>query len=138
MSQTQRQEPESLRLRSISPGLTVNDLDASLGWYRDVLGFTVGELWEQDGKVLGAELIAGSARMMIGQDDWAKGRDRVKGVGMRLHLATAQDIDTIAAGIKERGGTLDSEPEDMPWGTRSFSVTDPDGFLITFSSERQA
>ena len=41
----------------------------------------------------------------------------------------------FAAGIKERGGSLESEPADMPWGARAFSVVDPDGFQITFSSE---
>ena len=54
---------------------------------------------------------------------------------MRLHLATAQSIDGIAAGMKSRGGKLDSEPADMPWGSRQFGFTDPDGFKFTVSSE---
>ncbi len=132
---TDRNVPETLRLRSIAPGITVGDLDASLAWYRDVVGFTVGQLFEHEGEVRGAQLLAGTSALMIGQDDWAKGRDRVKGVGMRLHMTTAQDIDGLAAGIKERGGSLESEPADMPWGARAFSVVDPDGFQITFSSE---
>jgi uncharacterized glyoxalase superfamily protein PhnB len=53
---------------------------------------------------------------------------------MRLHLTTAQNVDEIAAGIKQRGGKLDSEPADMPWGTRAFALTDPDGFKLTISS----
>ena len=39
----QRQQPESLRLRSMAASFTVNDLDRSVAWYRDVLGFVVGE-----------------------------------------------------------------------------------------------
>lgn len=132
---SERRIPETLRLRGIAPSLTVSDLDASLTWYRDVVGFTVGELWEDEGKVLGAELVAGSARLMIGQDDWAKGRDRKKGEGFRLYLTTSQDVDEIATAIKSRGGTLETEPEDMPWGARAFSVVDPDGFNITISSQ---
>jgi len=132
---TQRTIPESLRIRTISPGLTVSDLDASLSWYRDIVGFTVGELWEHEGEVRGAELLAGSARLMIGQDDWAKGRERVKGVGLRLYMSTGQDVDEVAAAIKSRGGMLESEPEDMPWGARAFSLVDPDGFQITISSD---
>ncbi len=130
-----RKTPETLRARRVSAGLTVGDLQKSIAWYRDVAGFFVGEIWKEGGKVLGAELLAGSARIFIGQDDWAKGRDRKKGEGFRLHLATAQDIDQLAAGIKQRGGKLDSEPADMPWGTRQFSLTDPDGFKFTISSE---
>lgn len=130
-----RKSPETLRARRVTAGLTVGDLQKSIGWYRDVAGFFVGELWMHEGKVQGAELLAGSARLFLGQDDWAKGRDRKKGEGLRLHLATAQDIDQLAAGIKQRGGKLDSEPADMSWGTRQFSFTDPDGFKFTISSE---
>ncbi len=129
-----RRSPETLRARRITAGLTVGDLQKSIAWYRDVAGFFVGELWSHEGQVRGAELLAGSARLFIGQDDWAKGRDRTKGEGVRLHLATAQSIDELAAGIKARGGKLDSEPADM-WGSRQFSFTDPDGFKFTISSE---
>jgi catechol 2,3-dioxygenase-like lactoylglutathione lyase family enzyme len=129
-----RKSPETLRARRVSVGLTVSDLQRSIAWYRDVAGFWVGELWKRDGEVRGAELLAGSARLFIGQDDWAKGRDRKKGEGFRVHLATAQSVDEIAAGMKARGGRLDSEPADMPWGERQFSFTDPDGFKFTISS----
>ncbi len=44
--------------------------------------------------------------------------------------------DDIAKGIKERGGTLESEPADMPWGARIFRLKDPDGYRFTISSER--
>ena len=130
-----RRTPETLRFRSVSAGLTVGDLQKSIAWYRDVAGFYVGELWRGDnGEVRGAEVMAGAARFYLGQDDWAKGRDRKKGEGLRLHLTTAQSVDEIAAGIKQRGGKLDSEPADMPWGTRAFALTDPDGFKLTISS----
>ena len=66
-----RRSPETLRARRVTAGLTVGDLQKSIAWYRDVAGFFVGELWSQDGKVQGAELLAGSARLFLGQDDWA-------------------------------------------------------------------
>lgn len=129
-----RKKPESLRVRTITASLTVADLQRSLAWYRDVVGFTVGEVWEHGGKVGGVELKAGSAYLMLSQDDWAKGRDRVKGVGVGLYLNTAQDVDEVAAAIKARGGTLASEPTTQSWGTRSFALVDPDGFRLTISS----
>lgn len=127
--------PETLRLRSISPALTVNNIDASLAWYRDVVGFHVQETWDHEGKLGGASLAAGSAGLFLTQDNWAKGRDRVKGEGFRLHMATSDDVDEIAAEIERRGGTLESAPAEMPWGGRAFSLADPDGFKITISSE---
>jgi uncharacterized glyoxalase superfamily protein PhnB len=134
VSKTARKKPESLRLRDVSPSLTVNDLQASIAWYRDIVGFILGDTWERDGKMAGAELLAGNAAINLSQDNWAKGRDRIKGEGFRLYLHTAQDINVIAARIKVAGGTLASEPVDQPWGSRTFDLVDPDGYKLTISS----
>jgi len=130
-----RHKPESLRLRSAGPSFTVNDIRKSLAFYRDVLGFTEGERWERDGVLAGVEMTAGSVSFWLGQDDWKKGRERVKGQGLRLHCSTSQDVDALAARIKARGGTLAEEPKDQPWGGRAFGFVDPDGFAITIASE---
>ena len=130
-----RRPPERLRLRSASPGFTVNDIQKSLAFYRDVLGFTEKERWERDGALHGVELVAGSVSFWLGQDDWKKGRDRVKGQGFRIYCDTSQEIDTLARQIRERGGTLAEEPKTQPWGGRDFAVVDPDGFKITIASE---
>lgn len=130
----QRSQPERLRVRSLTPSLTVSDLQASLAWYRDVVGFHVKESYDTDGVPAGYELLAGDQLLFISQDDFAKGRDRVKGLGMRFFLETAQDIDTLADAIKARGGTLASEPAEMPWGPRAFSLVDPDGFTFTITA----
>src|SRR5713101_1421088 len=73
-----RARSDTLKFSDASPGFTVNDLEKSLVWYRDVLGFVVEERWEQDGKLTGVSLQAGGVSFMIGQDDWKKGRDRKK------------------------------------------------------------
>lgn len=130
----ERSKPESLRLTSISPSLTVDDVEESLAWYTDVVGFTLKDRWEHEGELHGAELVAGEAHLMIGQDDWAKGRDRTKGEGFRLYFSTSQSVDEVATAIKERGGTLEAEPADMPWGGRAFTLVDPSGYRITVAS----
>lgn len=131
-----RKEPQTLRLRGASPSLTVNDLEKSIAFYRDVVGFVVQDRWMNEGKLAGVGLLAGKTYFMIGQDDWKKGRDRVKGVGFRIYCTTTQDVDAIASRIKSRGGTLDEEPTDHSWG-RSFGFTDPDGFKITIGNENE-
>ena len=129
-----RQQPESLRLRSAGPGFTVNDIHKSLAFYTDVLGFTPRERWEDAGALKGVELVAGSVTFWLGQDDWKKGRDRVKGLGFRMYCATSQDIDALAARVRAGGGTIVEEPKDESWGGRALGVRDPDGFTITFAS----
>lgn len=125
-----RAKPETLRVQGVVPSFTATDLEASLVFYRDHLGFHVAEAHEWEGKIAGYTLVAGTQRVLISQDDGAKG-ERVKGQGMRLFLEASQPVDQVAADIKVRGGTLDSEPEDTEWGARAFDVTDPDGFKLT-------
>lgn len=131
-----RAEPESLRARTLSVSLTVKDLAKSIAWYHDVVGFTVDQRHEREGKLVAASLKAGAVQLVLTQDDGAKGKDRVKGEGFSVQITTAQNVDDIAKRIKSLGGTLDSEPADMPWGARVFRFKDPDGFKLVISSER--
>jgi catechol 2,3-dioxygenase-like lactoylglutathione lyase family enzyme len=129
-----RLQPESLRLSSAGPSFTVSDLERSIAFYRDTLGFTLKDRWEQDGVLRGVELVAGRVTFWLGQDDWKKGRDRVKGQGFRIYCGTSQDVDAIAERVKAAGGTLLEEPKDQSWGGRDFALVDPDGFTITIAS----
>ena len=133
----ERGKPESLRGRALTVSLTVNDIRKSLAWYRGVVGFTIDEEYEREGKLIAVALKAGAVRLMIDQDDGAQGFDRVKGVGFSVYITTAQNVDEVANRIKAAGGTLESEPADMPWGARLFRLKDPDGFRIVIASERE-
>jgi uncharacterized glyoxalase superfamily protein PhnB len=125
---------EALQIGAIVPSLTVDDLQKSLAFY-EALGFTVEERWEDNGTLLGVMLRAGKTQIGLSQDDWKKGRDRKKGIGMRLFMSTTQNVDEIAARARGAGIRLNSEPHDTEWKSRAFEVTDPSGFLLTISSE---
>jgi uncharacterized glyoxalase superfamily protein PhnB len=131
----ERRQPETLRLRRANPALTVEDIQKSVSFYQHVLGFVPKDRWEENGVLHGVEMMAGNVTIMLSQDDFTKGRDRVKGVGQRLWLLTAQDVDVLAGQIRERGGTIDEGPT-SEWGMRFFTLTDPDGFRLTFAQER--
>ncbi|MEO8575404.1 MAG: VOC family protein [Gemmatimonadales bacterium] len=135
-TEPERKQPESFRGRSLAASLTVNDIRQSVAWYRDIVGFIVEQEYGEPGGVPRAvSLKAGTVSLLVTQDDGAKGMDRAKGEGMSLQITTAQDIDELAARIKENGGTLLSEPHDA-WGARVFRLKDPDGFKLVISSER--
>jgi len=130
-----RVRPEALRLRAFSPGLTVGDLEKSIEFYTQALGFVVAERWMRDGQLAGVMLEAGACELGLSRDDWAKGRERKKGEGIRLWVETGQDIDELAARARARGARITVEPEDKPWGVRAFAFDDPDGYHWTIYRE---
>jgi uncharacterized glyoxalase superfamily protein PhnB len=136
-STTHDAAPPPLLAQSLEASLTVADVRRSLAWYRDVLRFAVDREFERDGRLFAASLRAGTIRILLTQEDGAKGLDRVKGQGFSLQITTAQDIDALASHAKRAGAVLDSEPADA-WGVRVFRLRDPDGFRLVFSSPRVA
>ena len=127
----------TLKAKSMMPSITVNDLDKSIRFYTEGLGFKLGEKYEQGGKLMGVMIDAGDGSMLgLSQDDFAKGRDRTKGVGMRLWVETEQDIQALANQAKTAGIQVEG-PMNLPWGPLAFSVTDPDGFNLSVSAPYQ-
>jgi lactoylglutathione lyase len=132
---TARQQPESLRVRSLMPSFTVADIERSVKWYCDGLGFYLAERWEESGKLKGAMLKAGACELGLSQDDFSRGRDRSKGTGFRIWCETAQDIDAIAKRLRDFGGTIAEEPGNR-WDSYGFTAQDPDGFKLTIMRAR--
>jgi uncharacterized glyoxalase superfamily protein PhnB len=128
---------EATQISAIVPTLTVDDLQKSIAFY-EALGFAIDERWEDKGTLLGVMLRAGKTQIGLNQDDWKKGRDRQKGIGVRLSISASGNVDEIARRAKNAGITLKSEPRDTEWNSRAFEVTDPSGFLLTVFSEPPA
>jgi len=101
------------------------DFDASLAFYRDVLGWAVTEDWGGNGSDRGAMLSGGGVGVVIVERRAPHDDDRPQ-----LHL----DIHDLDARFGEmpKGGHVVREPEPTDWGTRWFVVRDPDGNLIAF------
>ena len=99
--------------------------DASLAFYRDVLGLEVVEEWTDAGH--GAVLSAGGPAHveLIDLPESA----RVEGESLFLGLqvpAIAELHDRAVAG----GHEIIREPADRPWGGRGFVVRDPNGVAV--------
>jgi uncharacterized glyoxalase superfamily protein PhnB len=133
MTESTTSNENSLEVQTLSASMTVKDLEKSAEWYSDSLGFTVADRRERDGKLVAVALTAGATRILLNQDDGAKGLDRTKGQGISLYFTTHQDIDALATRAQANGATLQAGPADMPWGVRMISLHDPDGFKLVFA-----
>ena len=91
---------EAVQIGAIVPSLTVDDLQKSITFY-EALGFAIDERWEEKGTLLGVMLRAGKIQIGLSQDDWKKGRDRKKGIGVRLSISTPGSVDEISEAGEE-------------------------------------
>ncbi|MFN8574330.1 MAG: VOC family protein [Gemmatimonadaceae bacterium] len=126
----------ALNATNLGCSLTCKDLEASIRWYRDALGFNVAMTFPPEGKPAAAVIVAGDCRIVLNQDDGKLGWDRKKGQGfyLQINVAARADVDAAAARLKAAGVALLSEPEDRPWGARVFQFLDLDGFKLGVST----
>lgn len=98
--------------------------DASLAFYRDVLGWGVKRTWGGPGD-RGAMLSGGAMKLVIAERP--AGDEAVR---PNLHLEI-HDVDKRFAALPP-GAHVVRAPEATAWGTRWFVVQDPDGNRIAF------
>lgn len=112
--------------------LYVSDLDASVAFYRDVVGL---EYRFTDAGY--AEFHTGSTRFALYERrraEWLTEGPVLPGPAGEVVLGV-EDVDAVASGLKARGVPLLAEPADRPWGHRTIHVADPDGFVVEFAQE---
>jgi uncharacterized glyoxalase superfamily protein PhnB len=128
--------PAAINATNLGCSLTCKDLEASIRFYRDAIGFAVAQTYEHEGKVVAAVVAAGECRIVLNQDDGKLGWDRIKGQGfyLQINVVAPADVDQAAARIKAAGGTLIDEPADRSWGVRMFQFKDLDGFKLGVST----
>ena len=126
----------TIHATQLSCSITCKDIQASIRFWREAVGFTVAQTFEDEGKLAGAVVAAGDCRIVLNQDDGKLGWDRIKGQGfyLQINVATPADVDAAAARIKAAGGTLLDDPADRPWGVRMFQFKDLDGFKLGVST----
>ena len=91
---TDQDESARLHADTLSASLTVRDIHASLAWYRDVLGFDVDREMARDGILHAVALRAGPVRLLLNQDDGAKGLERARPT--RVHTDERAPVGSIA------------------------------------------
>lgn len=126
---------EPLNATVLFAGITASDLPKSVKFYTEGLGFEIVQQVEAEGILRFAMLKAGNAAIGIGMDDFAKGRDRQKGVAMRLYIQTKQDIPALADRCRAAGIAIDGEVGPLSWGPMGFAIVDPDGIQLTIANE---
>ena len=116
--------------------LACDDLQRSLDFYRDALGFQETYRFEDDGTptFVALQLDDGSR---IGLGVVPKGGSGIHGLPQRpisgrfFELCIyCDDVDASIEELRTLGHTILVEPTDTPWGERIAYVADPDGHPV--------
>jgi uncharacterized glyoxalase superfamily protein PhnB len=122
----------------VSRHLSVADVDRSVAFYRDVLGFAHRAVPQGDGLPAVAEMVSGPARIQLSVEETAydsTGERRPRGAAI-LFLET-DDVAGMRREVVARGGAA-SELEKVNWiKMRVFQIADPDGHALWFAQSFQ-
>jgi uncharacterized glyoxalase superfamily protein PhnB len=117
----------------LSPILSVQDIEASITFYTEILGFEHG--WSMppgpNGKTDFACVRFAGAEILLGTLDFvAPGDEDKRGTGIQLYLEVPADrnIDAIYERAKTGQAKITRAIENRDWGERGFNVKDPDGY----------
>lgn len=112
----------------VSRLLGAKDVERTVAFWRDVLGFEIGERDEERS----IEVTSGPARIQFGKRDAAPDSSNETSPGSAIVFFETDDVEAMHSAITRRGGRP-SELEKVNWiKRRVFEVRDPDGHVIWF------
>ena len=114
------------------PFLMVSNMDESLRFYRDGLGFAIAQTWKPGGQIEWCSLRVGDAAMML--QEYRQGRRPEGKLGQGVSLCfVCEDAVAFYREIKSRG--VDAKRPFVGNSMWVTSVTDPDGYRLDFESK---
>ena len=119
----------------LMPGHRYRNAPAAIDWLCNALGFTRHAVYPgENGTIAHAELTLGNAMIMLGSgkdDEYSRGfktPQELGGVETRSVYLIVPDADAAYARATAAGATVTRPLQDTPYGSREFTVKDPEGY----------
>ncbi len=138
-SQTTKKE-KTMNFNKVTPNLIVTDMEKSLAFYRDVLGFSVSQSVPDKAPFIFAWMNRGGADIFLnqhmppqpGQSDLFAGKQ----IGGTLSMYLAMEgVEELAKTIESHGVKIVIPLHTEFYGMKEFAVFDPDGYLLIFAEQ---
>lgn len=133
MSPAQR----SATVHDLIPLLYVDDVDRSVAFYRDHLGFDIVESWEPDGRLTWCRVERDGASVMLQTacpDEDGSAEERGRGVAF---FFLCDDADAMYEEVTASGLQVDP-PTVAFYGMKQLFVKDPDGYGLCFQNPTES
>lgn len=124
----------------LSPILAVADIDASIEFYVQKLGFSKNwSIPSANGKTDFASVQLGDAEILLGiLEGFVEPQDLGKrGIGVQIYIQLSQGlkVDDVYSLAKTGGANIIKDIADRDWGERVFTVKDIDGYYLMLAQQ---
>jgi len=124
--------------QNIFPALRYRDADTALAWLAEAFGAEQRDVYrDRDGRISHAELKLGEGLIMFGaydEDGFLGGGPPDPRAGTISLYIAVRDPDALHARATQAGAEVVRELTDTGYGSREFSLRDPEGNLWSFGT----
>lgn len=130
---------EKQKLLSLTPNLMVTDVNATVDFYKNILGFEIIKTAPTAGKLIWAFLSQGDSFIMFQErqsiiSEYPAFKDRPIG-GALTFFIRVENVDALFEKLQGSVKII-NEPHLKPYG-KEFAIEDINGFILTFAQVSQ-
>lgn len=127
-----------MKLQSLTPNLMVENVNDTVNYYQDLLGFTILRTVPKEGNYDWAMVKRNEVVLMFqskrtSSSEISSVKTQNPGGGVSLYVKV-EEVHELFYDLNEKVEIV-SEIEDTFYGTTEFSITDLNGYVLTFSEE---
>ncbi len=115
------------KLNGAVPIYSVENMEAALAYYQNVLGFVLGWKWGEPPYI--ASVCRDNVELMIAK------RGQAGPAGSSKAYIYVANIDALYKALMKNGAKINIPLEVRPYGMRDFGIQDPDGNELHFGEE---
>ena len=132
----ERMEETMYSVEKVELILTVPSIEETAAWYKRVLGWDSGyDAYDAEGHCTFGSVTRDKAEWIgINLSRASTGPYSNEGSNLTVFIKV-DDVNVVYARVIDSGVTPDAELEDQPWGGRTFSLHDLNGFSLTIWQE---
>ena len=126
-----------MKLKKLTPNLVVRNVEASLNFYREVLGFGPGITVPEQPPYAFGSVTSGAVEIffndqkVVAEEYPALG---AKAIGGSLTLfIEVEGIEDLFKKVQQHGAKITMPMKDQFYGMREFAFEDPEGWIVTLA-----